>query len=66
MLSTAKYLLYDMHREEDPSLRRKARIGQNASFRGTKQSPIYREALYSIEIASCLAMTRGGICLNLD
>jgi hypothetical protein len=30
-----------------------------ASLRGTKQSPTYRAALYSIEIASCLAMTLG-------
>jgi hypothetical protein len=34
ILSAAKYLLYGMHREENPSHQRKARIGQNAPLRG--------------------------------
>jgi len=28
-----------------------------------KQSPVYRVALYSLEIASSLAMTRGNVCI---
>ncbi|SDP02286.1 hypothetical protein SAMN05428975_0046 [Mucilaginibacter sp. OK268] len=38
---------------------------KHTSLRGTKQSPTYRVVLYSLEIASYLAMTRAYV-LYLD